>query len=72
MRAIVARTRLAFFKMFSNFLQFCPYIYIYIYILFEYFEEKTILKGGEPPLDETRCEKIVIKKVFHLTLKENI
>ena len=28
--------------------------------------------GGEPSLDETRCEEVVIKKVFHLTHKENV
>ena len=28
--------------------------------------------GREPPLDETRCEEVLINKAFHLTHKENI
>ena len=40
-------------------------------MLSDHFEEETILKGGESSLDETRCEEVLIKKVFHLTHKEN-
>ena len=29
-------------------------------------------EGGKPPLDEITYEEVLIKKVFHLTHKENI
>ena len=58
------------------------YVYIYIYILYIYiyiyvvlsFRRRGNFKGGEvePPLDENRYEEVLIKKVFHLTHKENI
>ena len=44
-------------------------------LLFDHFEEEATLKGGgggEPPLDETRFEEVLINKAFHLTHKENI
>ena len=56
------------------------YVYIYIYIYYACyvyiiyyiccltilnFEEGTILKGQRTTLDETRCEEVLIKKVFH-------
>ena len=48
---------------------------VWFYMSFDHFKEGEILKGGgggEPPLNETRCEEVLIKKVFHLTQKENI
>ena len=49
------------------------YIYIYIYVVLS-FRRRDNFKGGEvePPLDETRYEEVLIKKVFHLIHKENI
>ena len=44
--------------------------YVYIYMLLDRFEGRG--GGGEPLLDETRNEEVLIKKVFHLTHKENI
>ena len=44
-------------------------------MLFDHFEEGTILNGGEnrPWIKLShRCEEVVIKKVFHLTHKKNI
>ena len=44
-------------------------------MLFDHFEEGTILNGGEnrPWIKlSNRCEEVVIKKVFHLTHKEHI
>ena len=52
----------------------CIYIiYIYIYVVLS-FRRRDNFKGGEvePPLDETRYEEVLIKKVFHLIHKENI
>ena len=33
-------------------------------MMFDHFEERAILKGGEPTLDETRCEEVLIKCLF--------
>ena len=41
-------------------------------MLFDLFEEGAILKKGGSDLGRNRCEEVLIKKVFHLTHKENI
>ena len=67
--------------MYIIYIQIYIYIYIYIYLyilfmLFDHFEEGTILKraGTNHPRMKLwyRGEEVLIKKVFHLTQKENI
>ena len=41
-------------------------------MLFDLFEEGAILKKRGSDLGWNRCEEVLIKKVFHLTHKENI
>ena len=41
-------------------------------MLFDLFEEGAILNKGGSDLGWNRCEEVLIKKVFHLTHKENI